>query len=545
MNDEYIIDPLGRGPKRQTPTQQSPAMRSPLNGDVAFQLAVGGMQPMFPDASYNKRSPPPPPPPPQSAHYRLPPQQQLSMSMQSGGYYQTTTRPCRGYDDDPIPPSPIQVYSMRQAATSSSQSGSQNSYGGSGSFSPHRNNDREERDPPPPSTYDHSSPYRQHHHAHHQHQDQYAHNNLRCSGEREQAPLHQQQRPEQWHYNDNNSRRNVEYDRIAIVNSNDPSPRHDHYHYDSRRDYHDRSNNSESNRQFTSRPQVPNMGNSHPNPQRDHQNYDSGALHHDHRFSRIEHEKHYSYLSPHRPQEHGSRYSAENGRGSYREASYEEDTSPLSIPSFVGGPPESNNDNIFIPKTPFTAQPDGYLRYSKETIEGNDGKSRRSNGSKYHHHDHYYSPPPESRDDFTGSSTIQSSSPPMSHYSPSYHRSHSYGGEYYCYPQDSMPRPQNMRGCFSVHSVDNYTLPNRTHPLPSTGPKYYNSPNKPSSTSSLPSNIARYHQAESSRRQSQARTQILKEIKQATNMKNSAVDENDRKFWERQISTLNESFRKL
>jgi hypothetical protein len=55
----------------------------------------------------------------------------------------------------------------------------------------------------------------------------------------------------------------------------------------------------------------------------------------------------------------------------------------------------------------------------------------------------------------------------------------------------------------------------------------------------------RYHQAEDNRRQSQARTQILKEIKQATNMKNSAMDENDRKFWERQIATLNESFRKL
>jgi len=57
--------------------------------------------------------------------------------------------------------------------------------------------------------------------------------------------------------------------------------------------------------------------------------------------------------------------------------------------------------------------------------------------------------------------------------------------------------------------------------------------------------VPRYHQAEDNRRQSQARTQILKEIKQATNMRNSAMDENDRQFWDRQIATLNASFRKL
>jgi len=51
--------------------------------------------------------------------------------------------------------------------------------------------------------------------------------------------------------------------------------------------------------------------------------------------------------------------------------------------------------------------------------------------------------------------------------------------------------------------------------------------------------------AENERRQSQARHVVLKEISQATNMKNSALDEKDRKFWERQIATLNESFKKL
>jgi len=37
----------------------------------------------------------------------------------------------------------------------------------------------------------------------------------------------------------------------------------------------------------------------------------------------------------------------------------------------------------------------------------------------------------------------------------------------------------------------------------------------------------------------------MKEIRQATNMRNSALDEDDRRFWDRQIATLNESFKKL
>ncbi len=123
-----------------------------------------------------------------------------------------------------------------------------------------------------------------------------------------------------------------------------------------------------------------------------------------------------------------------------------------------------------------------------------------------------------------------------------YHHSHSHGhGEYY---QETLPRPHHMRGYHTVNSIDS-TLPNRTHPPP-VQPSYNNVNPIKQSGSSLPNKVSpRYHQAEDNRRQSQARTQILKEIKQATKMKNSAVDENDRKFWERQIATLNASFRKL
>lgn len=51
--------------------------------------------------------------------------------------------------------------------------------------------------------------------------------------------------------------------------------------------------------------------------------------------------------------------------------------------------------------------------------------------------------------------------------------------------------------------------------------------------------------AETEQRLSEARQQLLKEITQATNMKTSALDDNDRRFWEKQIQTLNESFKKL
>jgi hypothetical protein len=51
--------------------------------------------------------------------------------------------------------------------------------------------------------------------------------------------------------------------------------------------------------------------------------------------------------------------------------------------------------------------------------------------------------------------------------------------------------------------------------------------------------------AERERKKSYARHQILKEIHQATNMRNEALDANDKRFWERQIDTLKESFKNL
>ena len=60
-----------------------------------------------------------------------------------------------------------------------------------------------------------------------------------------------------------------------------------------------------------------------------------------------------------------------------------------------------------------------------------------------------------------------------------------------------------------------------------------------------PSRASRVAVAERERKKSYARHQILKEIHQATNMRNEALDANDKRFWERQIATLNESFKNL
>ena len=51
--------------------------------------------------------------------------------------------------------------------------------------------------------------------------------------------------------------------------------------------------------------------------------------------------------------------------------------------------------------------------------------------------------------------------------------------------------------------------------------------------------------ANNERLKSQARHQILKEISAATNMRNSATSSKDVNFWNVQIKTLNDSFKKL
>jgi hypothetical protein len=94
-------------------------------------------------------------------------------------------------------------------------------------------------------------------------------------------------------------------------------------------------------------------------------------------------------------------------------------------------------------------------------------------------------------------------------------------------------QPNTSRSCghFSVPT------PNHRNRLPST-------------THSYPTNHSHRTQervavAEREREKSEVRHQLLKEIHQATDMRNSALDDNDRRFWDRQIATLNKSFKHL
>lgn len=98
-------------------------------------------------------------------------------------------------------------------------------------------------------------------------------------------------------------------------------------------------------------------------------------------------------------------------------------------------------------------------------------------------------------------------------------------------PPTGQPNTSRSSGYYSVPTSNNYNHP-------------------PNSTRSYPTNQSQRTQgrvavAEREREKSEVRHQLLKEIHQATDMRNSALDENDRKFWDRQIATLNESFKHL
>lgn len=74
-------------------------------------------------------------------------------------------------------------------------------------------------------------------------------------------------------------------------------------------------------------------------------------------------------------------------------------------------------------------------------------------------------------------------------------------------------------------------------PIPHTNHPSAHHRGDPSSSSS---SFAEYELCKS-----EARHQMLKEISQATTMRNSALEEEDRKFWDKQIATLNRSFQQL
>lgn len=156
-------------------------------------------------------------------------------------------------------------------------------------------------------------------------------------------------------------------------------------------------------------------------------------------------------------------------------------------------------------------------------------------------------PPPDRRDDYSASLTtitpsIYTPSPQSARQGPPtasprtdecdkmYYSAGNHNGSYKKYD----PQPTRLR----VEIPTSPDAPNANGRLPQ-----HQIAHATSDLSQAP-RTPRVIKAEAERRKSKARSQILKEISQATNMRETATDEKDRKFWDRQIMTLNESFKK-
>jgi len=255
--------------------------------------------------------------------------------------------------------------------------------------------------------------------------------------------------------------------------------------------------------------------------------------------------------------------------------------SPLSIPTVVGGPTpqyDNNRDIEVISPQNTEAACSGYEQ--RENHPPSNGYSndyhhqyqRHPPSSPYHHEvrrqekyipsqvsvvrnqEHYVT---EKRDDSstiytpaTLPSTAYTPSPPQSRYqqyrgggtstnqeiqsrhsSPHYHSHSHHNNELRV---DVVPSSQS-------HPTQHYTPRGRPPP--------HNNNSQPIAvaTSTITNSSSKRIQlnAEVERKKSQARYQILKEISAATNMRNTSLNDKDVNFWDRQIYTLNESFKKL
>ena len=152
-------------------------------------------------------------------------------------------------------------------------------------------------------------------------------------------------------------------------------------------------------------------------------------------------------------------------------------------------------------------------------------------------------PSPERRDDYSGSTipTYSTNTPKRSSQSNTHRGSQS---------NLSVDIPVSPMDSSKSHRDRHYQ-----HPPPNSSRSDYRYATssyhikQPYTTRSEPSQYEKSHTrtavADKERGKSEARHQIMKEIHQATNMRNSALDSNDRKFWDKQIATLNASFKNL
>eukprot|EP00956_Cyclotella_meneghiniana_P024727 scaffold50084_cov67-Cyclotella_meneghiniana.AAC.3 len=154
-------------------------------------------------------------------------------------------------------------------------------------------------------------------------------------------------------------------------------------------------------------------------------------------------------------------------------------------------------------------------------------------------------PSPDRRDDYSGSTipTYSTNTPRRSSHSETYRESK---------PNLSVTIPVSPMDSSKSHHQDRHYQ----HPPPPNSSRsgYRSAPSsyhvqQPYTSRSEPSqhqkSQTRTAVADREREKSEARHQIMKEIHQATNMRNSALDSNDRRFWDKQIATLNASFKNL
>ena len=176
------------------------------------------------------------------------------------------------------------------------------------------------------------------------------------------------------------------------------------------------------------------------------------------------------------------------------------------------------------------------------------------------HERHYSNISPDRRDDYSGSTipTYSTVTPTRPSYLPQGHPTSSLGRAHHS--------PQQHRVQEGARPNLRVDIPNNAQYYPIQQTSHIPDAKTSRSNGNRPLSAASYQQppytsrsepamsqqaqfraanAEKEREKSEARHQILKEIHQATNMRNSALDDNDRSFWDRQIATLNESFKRL
>ena len=153
---------------------------------------------------------------------------------------------------------------------------------------------------------------------------------------------------------------------------------------------------------------------------------------------------------------------------------------------------------------------------------------------------------PEKRDDYS-SSTINTPSTHPSTFQPSgSHPSHASGiTTLMSRPQQQLPpsnysRASNDRASHKL-SVSIPQSPAHQQPQPHVSESYHSQSYCGSDSYKSP----RLVRAEREHRLSHARHQILKEISQASHMRDTALDKKDTLFWTRQVNTLNESLKRL